>query len=270
MGALLGYAAWMLTLTAVYLALPGLSVAFLCLLAASAAGAIVVRVARCRPAHKLPWLLLAAAVFCFGGSRLTLLAGGDRPQIPSGTLTPSLAFRRYALLAVALGLFARARSSGPDRRSLVDAVTVTAGLVLLVWLFRILPTLTDPALSGAQKLASASYPLGQIAILLALARLLAPGIVWDWPVRLVTIGTVCGLVSGVVFGLLRLHAGVLETRRPRLDRLLRAVRCGRDAPGDAGDDQACRAPVRDLARPPGRLDRGIVRRSAAAHPARPQ
>jgi diguanylate cyclase (GGDEF)-like protein/PAS domain S-box-containing protein len=205
MGALLGYAAWMLTLTALYFALPGLSVAFVCLLAASAAGAIVVRVARCRPAHKLPWLLLAAAALCFGGSRLTLLAGGGRPQIPSWNAYTIVGLPTYALLAVALGLFARARSSGPDRRSLVDAVTVTAGLVLLVWLFRILPTLTDPALSGAQKLASASYPLGQIVILLALGRLLAPGIVWDWPVRLVTIGTVCGLVSGVVFGLLRLQ-----------------------------------------------------------------
>ena len=162
MGALLGYAAWMLTLTTVYLALPGLSVVFLCLLAASAAGAIVVRVARCRPAHKLPWLLLAAAAFCFGGSRLTLLAGADRPHIPSWNAYTIVGLPTYALLAAALGLFARARSSGPDRRSLVDAVTVTAGLVLLVWLFRILPTLTDPALSGAQKLASASYPLGQI------------------------------------------------------------------------------------------------------------
>ena len=205
MGALLGYSAWMLTLTTAYFALPGLSVAFLCLLSASAAGVIVVRVARCRPAQKLPWLLLAAAVVCFGGSRLTLLVGAERPQIPSWDAYTIVGLPTYALLAVALALFARARSSGPDRRSLVDAVTVSAGLVLLVWLFRILPTLTDPALTGAQKLASACYPVGQIAILLALARLLAPGIVWDWPVRLVTIGTVCGLVSGVVFGLLRLQ-----------------------------------------------------------------
>src|ERR1700751_707997 len=146
MAALLGYAAWMLMLTVVYFALPGLSVAFLCLLAASAAGAIVVRVARCRPAHKLPWLLLAVAALCFGASRLTLLAGGNRPQIPSwGNAYTIVGLPVYALFAVALGLFARARSSGADRRSLVDAVTVAAGLVLLVWLFRIVPTLTDPA-----------------------------------------------------------------------------------------------------------------------------
>src|SRR5262249_8213251 len=68
-----------------------------------------------------------------------------------------------------------------------------------------LPTLTDADLSGEEKLASAGFPLGQIAVLLALARLLAPGIVWDWPVRLVSVGTIYGLVSGVLFGLLRLH-----------------------------------------------------------------
>src|ERR1700757_129009 len=131
MAALLGYAAWMLTLTVVYFALPGLSVAFLCLLAASAAGVIVVRVARCRPAHKLPWLLLAAAALCFGGSRLTLLVGGHRPPIPSWNAYTISSLSVYVLIAIALGLFARARSSGSDRRSLVDAVTVTAGLVML-------------------------------------------------------------------------------------------------------------------------------------------
>jgi len=205
MRSLLGYAAWMLTLTAAYFALPGHSLVFVCLLAASAAGAIVVRVARCRPAHKLPWLLLAAAALCFGGSRLILLVGGHRPRIPSWNAYTISSISVNLLLAAALALFARARSSGADRRSLVDAVTVTAGLVVLVVLFRILPTLTDPALSGEQQLASAAFPLGQIALLLALARLLAPGIVWDWPVRLISIGTVFGLVSGVLFGLLRLH-----------------------------------------------------------------
>jgi len=205
MKALLGYAAWMLTLTAAYFAWPGLSGVVLCLLAASVAGAIVVRVARCRPAHGLPWLLLAAAALCFGGSRVPLLVGGTRPQIPTMNVYTLVGLPVYVLLAAALGLFARARSSGADRQSLVDAVTVTAGLAMLVWLFRIVPTLTNPALSGAQKLISVSYPVGQIFVLLALARLLAPGIVWDWPVRLITAGTIFGLVSGVVFGLLRLH-----------------------------------------------------------------
>jgi hypothetical protein len=105
MGALLGYAAWMLTLTAVYFALPGLSVAFV--------------------------YLLAAAVCCFVGSRLTLLVGIDRPQIPWWNAYTIVGLPTYALLAVALGLFARARSSGPDRRSLIDAVTVSAGLGLV-------------------------------------------------------------------------------------------------------------------------------------------
>jgi diguanylate cyclase (GGDEF)-like protein/PAS domain S-box-containing protein len=205
MGALAGYAAWMLTLTAAYFALPGLSAAFLCVLSASAAGAIVVRVARCWPAHRLPWLLLAAAALCFGGSRLTLLLGGHLPRIPSWDVSTVVSLAVQALFAVALGLFAHARRSGVDRRSLVDAVTVTAMLVVLVVLFRVLPTQTAPALSVGQKLASACFTLGQIAILLALARLLAPGIVWDWPVRLISIGAVCGLVSSVIFGMLRLH-----------------------------------------------------------------
>src|ERR1700749_4803864 len=200
MGAVPAYSAWMLTLLAAYFALPGLSAVFLCLLAVSAAGAVVVRVARCRPAHMLPWLLLAAAALCFAGSRVFLVFGARRPPVAPWDASTIVGLLVYALLAAALYLFARARSSGTDRRSLVDAVTVTAGLVMLVWLFRIVPTLTDPALSEAQKLVSISYPLGQIAVLLTLGRLLAPGIVWDWPGRLITAGTVFGLATGVVFG----------------------------------------------------------------------
>jgi diguanylate cyclase (GGDEF)-like protein/PAS domain S-box-containing protein len=202
---LVAYCAGMLTLAALHLFLSSpWSEAFLCLLAASAAGVIVIRVARCRPAHPLPWLLLAAAALCFGGSRLTLLVGGGHSRIPSWNPFTLLGLAMLALLAAALTVFARARSSGADRRSLVDGVTVTAGLVMLVWLFRILPDLTNPALSEGQKLASASYPLAQCAVLLALARLLAPGIVWDWPVRLITLGTVYGLISAVTFGLFRM------------------------------------------------------------------
>jgi len=119
----------MLTLTAGYLAVPGLSAAFLCLLAVSAAGAIVFRVARCRPAHRLPWLLLAASALCFGASRLIVLAGGDRLQIPSWHAYVNIvAIPKYVLFALGLGLFARARSSGADRQSLLDAVTVTGAL----------------------------------------------------------------------------------------------------------------------------------------------
>jgi diguanylate cyclase (GGDEF)-like protein/PAS domain S-box-containing protein len=206
MGALSGYVAWMLTLAVLHFTLPRpSSVVFLCLFAASAAVAIVTGVARARPARALPWLALAAAALCFGGAQLTVLAGGDHTRIPAWNAFTILGLSMYALLTVALSLFARARSPGADLRSLVDGVTVTAGLVMLVFLFRVLPALTDPSLSEAQKLANASFPLGQCLIVLALARLLAPGIVWDWPVRLVTAGVVCGLVSAVTFGLLRMH-----------------------------------------------------------------
>ena len=205
MDALLGYAAWMLALTAAYFALPGLSPVFESLLAASAAAAIVIRVVRCRPSHALPWLVLAATALCWASSQLILLAGGTRQQIPSWNAYTIASLCLRVLFAVAIGLFARARSSGADRRSLVDAVTVTAGLAMFVWLFGILPAVTDPHLSGAQQLATAGFPLTQIVTLLALATLLAPGFGWDWPVGLITIGTVVTLITGVVFGLTRLQ-----------------------------------------------------------------
>ena len=126
------------------------------------------------------------------------------PADPSWNAYTIVGLPTDALLAVALGLFARARSSGPDRRSLVDAVTVTAGLVMLVWLFRILPTLTDPALSGRRSSPPPATPrpdrrpAGARAAARPRHRVGLAG-----PAGY--LGTVCGLVSGVIFGLLRLH-----------------------------------------------------------------
>src|SRR5262249_46680379 len=66
-----------------------------------------------------------------------------------------------------------------------------------------LPAVLDPTYSWDQKAMTTADAVGQIIVLLALARLLAPGIVWDWPVRLLACGTACGLAVGVTFGLLR-------------------------------------------------------------------
>jgi diguanylate cyclase (GGDEF)-like protein/PAS domain S-box-containing protein len=202
------YAAWMVALVVAFSALSGsgLDGVAVCLLGLSVLGAIVGRVVACRPARTVPWLLVAAAALCLAGSGIILWLGlADQAQVPSLDLDDVVGFLKYPLLAAALGLFARARSPGGDRRGLIDAATVTAGLVMLVWLFRILPALLDPSLSWEQRAMSAADSVGQIIVLLALARLLAPGIVWDWPVRLLALGATCGLAGSVAFGLLRAH-----------------------------------------------------------------
>jgi diguanylate cyclase (GGDEF)-like protein/PAS domain S-box-containing protein len=206
MGLLYGYAAWMVMLIVAFAALSGLHGATVCLLGLSVVATIVTRVVACRPARTLPWLLAATAALCFAGSGIIVwLDLGNQAQAPSPGLDDVVGLAKYPLIVAGLGLFARARSQGGDRRALIDALTVTAGLVMLVWIFRILPALLDQALSPEQKAMSAADSVGQIFVLLALARLLAPGSAWDWPVRLLACGTACGLAGSVVFGLLRMH-----------------------------------------------------------------
>ena len=75
-----------------------------------------------------------------------------------------------------------AASAGRDRRSLLDALTLTVGLTLLSWMYLILPYVHNPALSWQQKAVAIAYPLGDAPVLAMLAQLLAPGDLAD-PVR---------------------------------------------------------------------------------------
>ncbi len=102
-----------------------------------------------RPRRRLPWVLLAAVVLLFSAGDatynvLTEVLGQDNPY-------PSLAdvfyLTMYPLLAAALLLFVRYRSGGRDRGSLLDALTLTAGIALLSWIFLIVPYVHDPGLS---------------------------------------------------------------------------------------------------------------------------
>ena len=81
----------------------------------------------------------------------------------------------YPLYAVGLLMFIYWRTPDGDLRSLIDALTLTAGLGLLSWTFLIRPYVNNPALTGLQKTVAIAYPLGDVLMLALLARLLAPG-----------------------------------------------------------------------------------------------
>ena len=72
-------------------------------------------------------------------------------------------------------IFVRWRTPDRDRRSLIDALTLTVGLALLSWIYLILPYVHNPALSSLQTSVAIAYPLGDVLVLAMLARLLAPG-----------------------------------------------------------------------------------------------
>jgi diguanylate cyclase (GGDEF)-like protein/PAS domain S-box-containing protein len=203
---LIGYAIWVALLVAVYYVFHGLRLEAWGLISLSGVIAMVAGVVLNRPAQKLPWLLLAAGVSCFAAGQLSfLVAARLNVTLPFPSFADVLYLSCYPLYAAGLLVFIYWRTPGGDRRSLIDALTLTAGLAMLSWTFLIRPYVHNPALSGLQKSVAIAYPLGDVLLLALLARLLAPGPGRGRSVQLLAVGAVACLVSDSAFGVVQLH-----------------------------------------------------------------
>ncbi|HJY03200.1 MAG TPA: PAS domain-containing protein, partial [Streptosporangiaceae bacterium] len=201
-----GYATWWAVLVALYYGLPGLRAETWGLIGLSGVGGIVAGVVINRPSRKLPWLLLAAALTSFTAGQVSfLVAQLVGVQLPFPSFADVLYLLTYPLYASGLLIFIWWRTPGRDRRSLIDALILTAGLALLSWIYLILPYVHNPTLSWLQKSVAIAYPLGDVLILAMLARLLAPGAGRSRCVQFITLGAVGVLASDASYGLIQLH-----------------------------------------------------------------
>ncbi len=201
------YAAWMVVLACGYFLLPGSRAVCWGLLALSGVLAIVAGVVINRPAAPAAWLLLAAAnlSFAIGQTSFLVIIGIRHESLPFPSAADAFYLGTYPIYAAGLLIFIRRRGAGHDRRSLLDALTVTVSLALLSWLYLILPYVHNPALSWQQKAVSIAYPIGDVLVLAMLARLLLPGTWRTRSLQLLTLGSLGLLASDVSFGLLQLY-----------------------------------------------------------------
>ena len=201
-----GYTIWIGLLIGAYYGLPGLRVEAWGLIGLSGVSAIVAGVVINRPARKLPWLLLAAALASFTAGQVSfLVAQLIGTPLPFPSFADVLYLLTYPLYAAGLLIFIWWRTPGRDRRSVIDALTLTVGLALLSWIYLVLPYVHNPGLSWLQKSVAIAYPLGDVLVLAMLARLLAPGTGRVRCVQLLALGIVGVLVSDTAYGLLVLH-----------------------------------------------------------------
>ena len=147
------------------------------LIGLSSVAAIVVAVRRHQPARPLIW-------WCFATGQLLLVIGDlvytVIDTVLHQSLFPSVADGFYLggipVLAVGLLILIRGRISGRDRAGLIDAAIIATGLGLLSWTFLMKPIAEDPSLSLSERLVSLAYPLGDVLLLVMIARLLtSPG-----------------------------------------------------------------------------------------------
>jgi hypothetical protein len=172
------FGAWIAVLTAVYYAFPGSHLYTWAALGYSGAAMILIGVRLHKPARKLPWYLVAAALVFFNtGDNLynLILAFGVTPSF----LGPAdvLYLLVYPLLTGAFLLHVRYRSGGVgNRAALLDALVPTVGLGLLAWIYWIAPFTRAHELSLLEKVVSVGYPLGDVLVLAMTLRMIStPG-----------------------------------------------------------------------------------------------
>ena len=123
-----GYAAWLALLTAAYYGFPSLRVEAWGLIGLSGVIAIAAGVIINRPSRKAPWLLLAAALASFVTGQVSFLAAQFAGvELPFPSFADVLYLATYPLYAAGLLIFIWWRTPDRDRRSLIDALTLTAG-----------------------------------------------------------------------------------------------------------------------------------------------
>ncbi|MEV6481531.1 EAL domain-containing protein [Streptomyces sp. NPDC051576] len=192
-------------LTAFYYAFPEQRLIFVAIGATGVIG-IVLGVILNRPAHRSPWLLLAAGNLAFAAGEATqIILIQSREQVPFPSIADGFYLAAYPLYAAGLLGFVRWRTSWRDRASLVDALTLTVGLALLSWLFLIEPNSHVPGLTWVQKAFAIAYPLGDILVLAMLLRLLAGRGGRSRSLLLLTVGTLGLLTADVLYGLIQLN-----------------------------------------------------------------
>jgi signal transduction histidine kinase len=185
-----------------YFVLPGLNFGLWALNSFAGAALTVYGMLRNRPRARRSWYLVAAAVSSF-----TLGDVAKWANNPTLTELSNLFYlASYVLLIIALLGFVRARTAGRDLPALLDALALTTGLGLLIWVFVMVPYASAPDLALGDKLTSLVLPLADLLLLLAvLVRLLSGGGIRSVSLSLLGLSVACLLIGDTAVGLATLQ-----------------------------------------------------------------
>ncbi|MFF7456894.1 putative bifunctional diguanylate cyclase/phosphodiesterase [Kitasatospora sp. NPDC008115] len=201
------YLAWMVLFTGIYYTNPSQRIIWWTGIGLGGVAAIVAGVRLNRPSHAVYWYLLALANLSFTAGEVVQVVQMEFLHL--GSPFPSVAdgfyLAEYLLYAAGVLGFIRWRTAHQDRGSLLDALILTMGLALLVWIYLILPYARNPDLDWFQKAVSIAYPLGDVVVLALLLRLVVPRGGVSRSLQLLAAGTVGLLVSDILYGLIVLH-----------------------------------------------------------------
>jgi signal transduction histidine kinase len=163
-----------------------------------AALAIVIGVRLYRPDAPWAWLLIAACLLFFLAGDLTWGAYEATGRSPTTSLADVFYLAGYPCVVAGLLIAVRRRSAFRDRRELIDSAIVGVSAFLLVWVYVVNPY-TLSGLHWTEALVSTAYPVGDMILLAAAARLMLGG---RWNVtalRLLLVGLVLTLAGDLAY-----------------------------------------------------------------------
>ncbi|TQJ85911.1 aminotransferase class I/II-fold pyridoxal phosphate-dependent enzyme [Streptomyces sp. SLBN-31] len=206
---MVAHAASVAAATTLYLVVPAARAAAWAVIGVAGVVAVLTGVQLHRPAHRWPWWLLAAGLLTFiaGDTYYNLVEEYFRASNPFPSPADACYLVAYPLFAAGLSGLVRYRWAGHDLPSLLDALILTAGLTLPVWLYLVQPLTEVNGLTWQQRAISIAYPLGDVLVLALLARLLTPSPVGghNRSLQLLVIGTLALLGFDIAYGILRLN-----------------------------------------------------------------
>jgi hypothetical protein len=137
------------------------------------AAAVVVGVRMHRPGTPAAWYLFATGVLLnsTGIAVEAYLTRGGR-ELGSPSVVDAFYLGLYPSVVAGLVLVLARRSARRDWASLVDALMISTGLGLLLWVTVIRPALGDPAYSPLGQIVVIAYPIGDLVVLALITRLL--------------------------------------------------------------------------------------------------
>src|SRR5581483_8522860 len=175
--ATLWFAAAMLLVVVIYYAKPQWQLPVWATLGLSCSIAATVGTRLNHPAKRLPWYLLAAAMFTLinGDTIYNVLTDVFHQNEPFPSAADASYLFTYPLAASGIIMMVRLRNPYRDITALVDALLLASGLTLIIWVFIITPTVDQKSVPWFNSAVSVGYPVGDVLLLVVILRLLTGG-----------------------------------------------------------------------------------------------
>ncbi|MHB9857715.1 aminotransferase class I/II-fold pyridoxal phosphate-dependent enzyme [Streptomyces sp. YIM S03343] len=195
--------------TVLYMVIPSVGAPLWALIGLGGTAAVLTGIRLHRPDHTWPWMALAAGLLAFtaGDAYYNFQEAYFQANNPFPSPADACYLAVYPLFAAGLFGLVRYRWVDRDVPSLLDALIVTAGLALPVWIYLVQPLAVEGDLTWQQRAISIAYPLGDVLVLAILLRLLAPspGYGRNHAVRLLVLGTATLLCFDIAYGILQIN-----------------------------------------------------------------